>query len=222
MVTKHDPPAVLSRDLLPWEPQPDETDAAYQAFKEFLDSDKRRVSDHGPSAKNWSARYRWSHRAQEFDIYMSRVDLEEQVRYRRKMNERHRRMAAVALSKVVKWLEGLDPARMSVADAIRLLDVAVRIEQVATCVVGVEDLPEPYSAPARGNGSIKQRLIEAGLNVDMSELANQLHKVMYPSQDRAERPTEEPPIGPSAEPPAGPSIWGKAVDEPTPDIFGAG
>jgi hypothetical protein len=38
---------------------------------------------------------------------MSRIDLEEQVRYRRKMNERHRRMAAVAQSKILEWLRSV-------------------------------------------------------------------------------------------------------------------
>jgi hypothetical protein len=170
---------ILAGDLLPWERQPEEGELAYQAFRGWLDSDKRRVTDHGPSAKNWSMRWSWSMRAHEYDVYMARVDLEEQVRYRRKMNERHRRMAAVAQSRVVKWLEGLDEkaiARMSAADATRLWDVAVRIERMATSTVGAEeDLPDPYSEPARENG-LEQRLIEAGLDVEISEVARLLHE----------------------------------------------
>jgi hypothetical protein len=89
---------MLAGDLLPWERQPEGGELAYQAFRAWLDSDKRRVTDHGPTAKNWSMRWSWSMRAHEYDVYMGRVDLEEQVRYRRKMNERHRKMAAVAQS----------------------------------------------------------------------------------------------------------------------------
>jgi hypothetical protein len=183
MVTKRDPAGVPSGDLLPWERQEGETDAAFAAFKAWLDSDKRQLKDFLSTARNWSARYHWSVRAHEYDIYLSRTDLEEQVRYRRKMNERHRRMAAVAQSKLVAWLNELDDAnvaRMTVADATRLWDVAVRIEQAATSAVSAaEDLPDPYSEPPRENG-LQQRLRDAGLDVDMSELARLLHERLGP------------------------------------------
>jgi hypothetical protein len=173
---------MLSGDLLPWERQPDETDAAYQAFKDFLDSDKRRVGEHGPSAGNWSMRYHWSQRAHEYDIYMARVDLEEQTRYRRRMNARHRQIGSVAQSKVVMWLNGLTEeaiSRMSPADATRLLDVAVRIERAATpAAVGDVDLPDPYSEPP--GTRFEQRLAEAGLDVELSELARLIHEKLKP------------------------------------------
>src|SRR5687767_7649037 len=143
----------LAPDLLPWERQPDETEGAYAAFKAWLDSDKRRVTDHGPSAKNWSMRYHWSHRAHEYDVFQARIDLEDQVRYRRKMNARHRAIGSAAQSKVVQWLNQLDEkkvAAMSPADATRLLDVAVRIERAAT--VGVDVEVEDYGEPVREGG----------------------------------------------------------------------
>lgn len=43
---------VLSGDTLPWERQPGEGERAYAAFKAWLDSEKRRVRDHGASALN--------------------------------------------------------------------------------------------------------------------------------------------------------------------------
>jgi hypothetical protein len=186
--------AVLSADLLPWERQPEEGERAYEAFKAWLDSDHRRVRDHGPSALNWSSEWCWSARAHEYDIYISRVDLEEQVRYRQKMNERHRRMAAVAQSKVLEWLGSVDPTKMSAADATRLLDVAVRIERAATRgAVSAEDLPDPHSEPA-GEGSLEQRLIDAGLDVPMSEIAQLLHEKLGPparvSESFSERPRQ--------------------------------
>jgi hypothetical protein len=240
VVTKDDVAARLSPDLVPWERQPGEPEAAWQGFSSYLHSEKRRVGEHGPSARNWSSLWHWAHRAHEYDIYMARIDLEDQVRYRRKMNERHRRMAAVAQSKVVAWLNELDDAKvakMSVADATRLWDVAVRIEQAATCAVSAaEDLPDPYSEPARKNG-LEQRFIDAGVDEEkMPELARLLHELetlvsvseppppaddrpapLEPPQDRVERPTEEARHGGRS-----PDIWGKAVDEPTQDIFGAG
>lgn len=202
-MTKSDPAARLSADLLPWERQPEETEGAYAAFESWLNSDKRQLKDFPSTARNWSARYHWSHRAHEYDVYMSRVDLEEQVRYRRKMNERHRRMAAVGQSRVVKWLEGLDEkaiAKMSTADATRLWDVAVRIERMATPAVSAEDLPDPYSEPARENGSLEQRLLDAGLDVEMSEIADLLHKKLGPAVSVPEPPPQadgrSAPLGP--------------------------
>jgi hypothetical protein len=147
---------------------------------------------------------------------MSRVDLEEQVRYRRKMNARHRQIASVAQSKVVQWLNGLDEkaiTRMSAADATRLLDVAVRIERMATCAVGAEDLPDPYGEPARENG-LEQRLVDAGLDVDMSQIARLLHEKLGPavgvSEPQAQdRPAPIPPLEtpPDEETPPE-SVWG--------------
>jgi hypothetical protein len=172
---------VLSGDVLPWERQDGETDAAYQAFEAYLHAEKRRVRDHGPSALNWSSQWHWSIRAHEYDIYMARVDLEDQVRYRRKMNARHRQLAAVGQSKVaLEWLNGLTPERVrafSPADVARFLDVMVRIEREATPAVAMDDLPDSSSAPAHENG-FEQRLKDAGLDqVQMSQLAEFLHEL---------------------------------------------
>jgi hypothetical protein len=185
-MTKGDVAEVLSADLLPWERQPREPEAAYAAFQAYLHQDKRVVGEHGRSARNWSSQWHWSHRAHEYDVYMSRVDLEDQVRYRRKMNERHRQMASVAQAKLVQWLNRLDEqaiARMSAAEATRLWDVAVRIERAATLTISEDDVPElasePYGDPARKN-SLKQRLIDAGLDqVEMTALAHFLHELEH-------------------------------------------
>ncbi len=115
---------------------------------------------------------------------MSRVDLEEQVRYRRKMNARHRQIGSVAQAKAVQWLNGLDAekvARMSTADATRLLDVAVRIERMATSAVDAEDLPELPDREPKGAMSLHQRLIEADLNVELSDIADLLHERLGPA-----------------------------------------
>ena len=209
----------LSGDLLPWEHQPGETDAAYQAFKAWLDSDKRRVTEHGVSAKNWSSQWQWSHRAREFDVYMARIDLEEQTRYRRKMNARHRQLGAVAQGKMVAWLNSLDEVRiqaMSPADATRLLDIAVKIEREATPAVDLDDLPDwAYAEASRRDGGLKQRLIDAGLNVPLSDVALLLHKMLGPAAVEPSPPPPPRPAPPQApvEPPptdigSGIDIWG--------------
>jgi hypothetical protein len=216
IVTKDDVAARLAPDLLPWERQPDEPEAAWHAFKDFLESEKRRVSDHGPSARNWSSKWLWSTRAHEYDVHMARVDLEEQVRYRRRMMERHRRVGAVAQGKAVEWLNTLTPekiAKWTPADATRLLQVSVQIEREACAGASLEDLPDPYGEPA-GEGSLGQRLLDAGLNMEMSELARLIHEKSRPPpvnppeppRQAQERPAPLEPE-PGGEPPS-PSIWG--------------
>jgi hypothetical protein len=121
----------------------------------------------------------------------------------------------VAQGKAVEWLNTLTPeriARMSVADATRLLDVAVRIEREACPAVDVEDLPEPYSEPAREKGSLEQRMIEAGLNVPMSEVANLLHKVLGPPPEPPRFPVPRRQAQADAAPPDP-----QPGDEQTPD-----
>jgi hypothetical protein len=93
------------------------------------------------------------------------------------------------------------------------LDVAVRIERAATCAVGAEDLPDPYGGPARENG-LEQRLVEAGLDVDMSQIARLLHEKVGPAVSVSEpqaqdKPAPIPPLEtpPDEETPQE-SIWG--------------
>ena len=217
----------LSGDILPWERQTGEGEKAYQAFREFLDSDKRRVSEHGPSSRNWSSEWSWSHRAHEYDVYLARVDLEDQVRYRRRMNERHRQLGAVAQGKVVAWLNSLTEdkvASMSTADVTRLLDVAVRIERAATSAADLDDIPDwAYGEPTPRDGSLKQRLIDAGLDVPMSDLARLLHEKLGPAVTEptgfSPPPRPSPPTRPE---PTGPELgFGETLDEtPPPDIWG--
>jgi hypothetical protein len=88
---------------------------------------------------------------------------------------------------------------MSVTDATRLLDVAVRIERAATCAVGAEDLPDPYSEPARENG-LEQRLLEAGLDVELGDIARLLHEKL-PAVGVSERQAQDRPQPPVAAPP---------------------
>jgi hypothetical protein len=168
----------LTPDVLPWERQEGETDNAYAAFQAYLNDEKRRVSDKGPTARKWSMTWLWASRAREYDIYMGRVDLEEKVRYRRKMEERHRQLASVALGKMVSWLNTFDEkkiAAMSVADATRLFDIAVRIERGAVGTANHEDLPD-LAGQVEQEGSFESRLAAAKLDIPLDELADLLHE----------------------------------------------
>lgn len=119
----------LDPDLNPWERQPGETKGAYDAFVAFRDSDDRRVGN--AVNRKWSSHWSWGHRAFEYDKYIARKEVEDAVRYRRKMNDRQRRTAAMAQSKVIEWLSLLDPAKLTASEAARWLEVAVKVERLA-------------------------------------------------------------------------------------------
>jgi hypothetical protein len=104
----------------------------------------------------------------------------------------------VAQSKVVQWLNGLDEkaiSRMSAADATRLLDVAVRIERMATSTVSAEDLPDDTYSEPRENG-LEQRLLEANLDVELGDIARLLHEKLGPSVPEPPRHDRPAPLEP--------------------------
>lgn len=161
----------LDPDVHPWMRQPEETDAAFAAFTAYLNQEKRRVHDHGASSFRWSAEWSWRYRAYEYDLFMAQVDLEEQIRYRRAMNERHRAIARSAQGKLVEWLQQLNPQSMTAADATRLLAVVVEMERRATEGADLGYAPDPPSAP-RGS-SLTEKL--AGLDIELQDLARLMH-----------------------------------------------
>lgn len=127
----------LNPDIHPWLRQDEETSEAYKAFEAYRDADTRRVTKPDMTEveksryKRWSAQWSWSARARAWDRYVARQDLDDMVRYRRTMNERHRTIARTALSKAAQWLVNLNPDTMRPSDAARLLEVAVRMEREA-------------------------------------------------------------------------------------------
>jgi hypothetical protein len=121
----------LSPDLHPWEQQPGETPDAYAGFVGYRDSEDRRVGEHGANSRNWSSMWSWGYRAYQWDLHMARVDQEEMVRYRRRMNERQRTAARYAQQQIVQWLQNLNPAKLKPAEAARWWEIAVRVEREA-------------------------------------------------------------------------------------------
>lgn len=129
-------PGRHARDLDPdrpvWERQAQETDEAYKAFQAYLESERRKVTEHGPNALRWSSHWSWGFRAFEFDKHVSAVEMQDLIRYRVKMNQRHRRLASAVQAQVVEALQGFNPAHLKPADLVRWLEVSVRIERLAS------------------------------------------------------------------------------------------
>lgn len=121
----------LDPDRPVWERQPGESKRAYDTFLAWRDSQERTVTKHGNMAQQWSARWSWGYRAFEYDLYVHRRVTEELVRYRLDMNDRQRKIAYAAQTKIIEWLRHLDPTRMRPGDAARWLEIAVKIERMA-------------------------------------------------------------------------------------------
>lgn len=122
----------LSPDVLPWEPQPGENQAAYAAFVKFREMERRSAKE--ADAKNgpyWSTVWSWGYRAYQWDLHVARRDAEELIRYRIEMNDRQRATSRVAQAKILTWLEALDPKDLKPSDAVRWFEVAVRVERAA-------------------------------------------------------------------------------------------
>lgn len=121
----------LDPDRPVWERQPKESKGAYDAFLAWRDSPDRQVSQFGRSAQQWSSAWSWGYRAFEWDLYLSRREHEDLVRYRLEMNDRQRKTAYAVQQKIIRWLRDLDVTKLKPADAARWWDLAVKVERMA-------------------------------------------------------------------------------------------
>ena len=150
----------LDPDLNPWDQQPDETDAAYQAFLSYRDDTERKVAPSTMSPteqsarKRWSATWVWVYRARAWDRQVAAEEIEGLARYRVAMHRNHRRIASAAQAQFVRWLQGLtaeDVRRWTPREAVRVWEVATKIEREAAGMGFAEDggLPEQGGAVER-------------------------------------------------------------------------
>lgn len=122
-------PRHLNPDIPIWERQDQETEAAYASFLKYRDMERRSLKATGGTALRWSRMWSWQQRVLEWDRHIARQDAEAMVKYQVEMNERHRASARVAQSKVIQWLQSLDPKKMSPSEAARWFELAVRVER---------------------------------------------------------------------------------------------
>lgn len=166
----------LDPDVPAWEKQPGETPEAYAAFVTYRDSEARMVGAHA----YWSSVWSWGYRTHEWDKYLAAVDVKEMVRYRRTMNERHRAIARVATNKAAAWLQAQQVESMKLTDVIRLVEVGVRVERLAS---GADPTLEAAllrgdaeTAPVGEGDTLADLLGDAGL--DSTEMARVVHTLL--------------------------------------------
>lgn len=146
--------SVTQKDLepvYPWERQPDESPQAFAAFAAYLDGDgsllmpersaretARKLKKHWSQVSEWSAKYDWVRRAEAKDRHDMRLRARAQEREIALMNDRQAQNAMIGaaaamahIRKFIKTADNPEPARMRDRDAIRLFDIAAKIERVA-------------------------------------------------------------------------------------------
>jgi hypothetical protein len=123
----------------PWDRQSHEPQQAYAAFRLFLEAGRRRrvtkVAETCEKSESlvyrWSSRWSWLIRADAWDRHLDAEYELEMREARREMARRHVKIARAAIAKAAQALLSLDVAELKPADAIRVLDVATRIEREA-------------------------------------------------------------------------------------------
>jgi Phage terminase small subunit len=122
-----------------WERQKGESRKAYEAFRIYRDMGATRslakVAEKLGKSKTlierWSRRDNWVERCRQYDEYMEREYLLQQIEERRKMAERHAKQAMIFQNKVLERLRSLNPKELSPNDLIRWFDIAVKIERLS-------------------------------------------------------------------------------------------
>jgi hypothetical protein len=174
-------------DLQPWERQPEEPDEAYQMFLTYRDMMTRNMTLFDSEqymarewsarkARHWSSRWSWGWRCAKWDRYMASVDVENLVRYRRLMNERHRKVAAAGFAKLTQWIKDLDVKRLTASEAIRLFEVFVRVESMAAGTYTVDQTPTEQEQEAPNRTTLRDLIpgIDPTLAEDLARVLDQI------------------------------------------------
>lgn len=132
----------------PWERQPNESPEAYLAFSHYRDDREFRrirktcaeLGKPRSTVSSWSSpdRHNWLKRCAAFDKFEDEERQKAQRREIRRMHARHAKHAVSAIEAASHVIEKLrpsdknpEPDKMKHRDAIRLLDVGVRIERLS-------------------------------------------------------------------------------------------
>lgn len=125
--------------MLLWKKQPGESKKAFDAFRIYRDMGPTRslVRVGQQSGKNrtlierWSSRGDWQDRVDEFEAHDERVRLDNQLRAKKDMDERHAQIATSLQNKALRRLQNMDPSELSPGGLLSYLTEATRLERLA-------------------------------------------------------------------------------------------
>lgn len=120
-----------------WERQPEESDAAFEAFQSYRDMGlSRSLSKVGGKLgksetlmSRWSSDHNWVERARAWDAEQDRIIRAEQIEDIRNMRQRHADLAVDMLEKAWEAVRHLPAEELNAVAISRLVEVASRLEQ---------------------------------------------------------------------------------------------
>lgn len=137
---------------------PGESAKAYAAYREYRDlGPSRSLAAVGRSSgrsrallERWSSRWRWVARAAEHDAAIHRAEDAAMRERARTMGRRHADAAAALMVRALRALQAVPPEDIAPRDAVRLFDVAARVERDALGVAGAPQLLDVAIGPVDG------------------------------------------------------------------------
>ena len=129
----------VNRIPKPWERQPDEGAAAFEAFKEYRDMGAvrsipkvvQKCTKNASLIKRWSAAYRWVMRAAAYDEEQDRQIRETLKKGVAAMLKKHVDMADALFRKAAQALLAIPAGDMTPRDIVTLVDVAAKLERLS-------------------------------------------------------------------------------------------
>jgi len=88
----------------------------------------------GSMVSQWSHRWRWQDRIRAWDNHLNGIYQAEREKAQKEMAKNHIKLAKGVQAKVAQRLQSLQPQDISAGEMGRLLDVAVKIERLASGV----------------------------------------------------------------------------------------
>lgn len=129
----------MTQERQAWERLPDETPPAWAAFTAYLTAGTgRSVTGVGGELHKsrtligrWSSRHQWVRRSSAFDAHVASEYRAEIVDAQRSIAHRHLAVSQAALTKVARAVDGIDAGTLTVAELVRLWEIAARTEREA-------------------------------------------------------------------------------------------
>lgn len=137
----------------PWDRQPDENQQQYEKFCAYRDMKYEKAANGIPQVdifrsrsirklsadakcnrtliEKLSARFRWQARCDAYDLYITKLQRDENEKNIRDMQKRHAQIASEILKKAVRRILSLPDEEISAGDLVRMADVGVKIERLA-------------------------------------------------------------------------------------------
>lgn len=172
-------------DRRPWEQQPGETAAQYEAFSVFrdmppADRSKRDVAKqldkHESLIYRWASQRDWNNRVREYDAYLERLALDETARQVTAMHKRQIGISMKMQEVGLKALQNLVPEMLKPNEVRLLLKLALEMEssnrladlrsKQARLQPAPSSTPQPGANDPGGNSSIADDWIAAVMAAD--------------------------------------------------------